>query len=307
MPGGTFRLTSVGHNDFVFDIGLLSFSDSFTIEVWRNYGGEIKLSQPEQISSSYTKFTVYDVKNGETIYWRAMTADGVTYTRGYELTLYDDSAKGTPNPGPYVAPVVNPYPDYYIGATVNFGVYPQWYTRGQYLSSEIEWIVLDIQGENALLMAKYGLDTRQFNTQKTKATWEQCTLRKWLNGDFYNNQFRKWEKEYILTTTVTADENPDWEGDPGRNTQDKIFLLSLVEVYKYLPTANDRLCRATDYAKHRGGYSNADGCGWWWLRSPGRFTYNGTMVHSSGNIYSDGDPVNSQKGLLRPCMWVKMH
>ncbi len=306
VPGGTFSLTSTGHNDFVFDIAPLSGADAFAIEIWRIYDWQIQLSQSVQISSGQTRFTVYDVQNGETIYWCNLDAGGNTYTGGYALKITCESASGTPNPGPLGAAKVNPYPDYYIGATVKMGVYPQWYTNGQYLSSEIEWIVLDIQGEYALLISKYGLDSRQFHGDKSKTTWERCYLRKWLNETFYENQFRKWEKEYIRTTTVTADENPDWDGDPGRNTQDKVFLLSLVEVYEYMPAVSQRQCRATAYAKHRGGYTNAQGCGWWWLRSPGKGN-NGTMVHSSGNIYSDGDPVTSQKGLIRPCIWVKMH
>ncbi len=307
---GTFSFTAPYSCNLSFTIDASAVSVSgFQIEIWReDADGDILRSDIFDVirGGTPTIFTVYGIESGETIYWQDVDFYGDTFLEPFYLVLSADTGYGYAynNESSYDD---NPYPDYYIGAIVTMGVYPQMYERGQYVSTEIEWIVLDIQGENALLISKNGLDTRQFNSQKKKTTWEQSPMRKWLNGDFYNNQFRKWEKEYILTTTVTADENPDWDGDPGRDTQDKVFLLSIVEALKYMPEASDRLCEPTEYAKHRGGYCNDDGYGWWWLRSPGNPAVNGTMVHSSGNIYSDGSPVSAQKGLLRPCMWVKMH
>lgn len=53
----------------------------------------------------------------------------------------------------------------------------------------IEWVVLDVQGDKALLISKYGLDVRPYNTEYNHVTWEECTLRTWLNDTFLNAAF----------------------------------------------------------------------------------------------------------------------
>ena len=53
----------------------------------------------------------------------------------------------------------------------------------------IEWIVLANDSNRAMLISRYGLDMRTYNTNWTNVTWQTCTLRKWLNGDFLNTAF----------------------------------------------------------------------------------------------------------------------
>ena len=53
--------------------------------------------------------------------------------------------------------------------------------------------------------------------------WETCTLRKWLNSDFLNSVFTEDEKTKINTVLVSADKNPEFNSDPGSDTQDKVF------------------------------------------------------------------------------------
>ena len=64
----------------------------------------------------------------------------------------------------------------------------------------IEWIVLDMQEGKALLLSKYGLDAIPYNTEYVNITWEQCTLRTWLNQDFLKTAFDEKEQSAILTT-----------------------------------------------------------------------------------------------------------
>ena len=87
-----------------------------------------------------------------------------------------------------------------VGDIVTFGRYPQ--TAEGTDQTPIEWIVLDYdEKENkALLLSKYGLDVKPYNTEWTGITWEKCTLRTWLNGEFLNKAFSAGEQSAILMT-----------------------------------------------------------------------------------------------------------
>jgi hypothetical protein len=309
VPDGTFCLTANEYCDLIFTIELMSSSDSFTIEVWReNQDGQIQKSQSEQVDSENLMFTIPDVQPGETIYWRDIDANGNTCNKGFYLGVSEETQSDTPESEPLSESASDLYPDYYIGAIVEFGVYPQERQQyGKYYDMDIEWIVLDIQGENALLLSKDGLDCKCYHEEEIDMTWEECDLRQWLNDEFYNMAFRKYEKPFIITADVSADENPDWETDPGNDTLDNVFLLSVNEVFKYFPDQDDRLCAPTQYARSHNAFANEDGNGWWWLRTPGRTQSDGTMVNSTGRLGPSGDPVTGSRGCVRPCIWVKMH
>ena len=53
----------------------------------------------------------------------------------------------------------------------------------------------------------------------------------------------------IRPTKVTADKNPNYSTDPGKNTTDKVFLLSIIEAEKYFTLDNDRMCVPTAGSK----------------------------------------------------------
>lgn len=46
----------------------------------------------------------------------------------------------------------------------------------------IKWRVLNVNGNDAFLLADKGLDDQRYNTSKTNVTWETATIRSWLNG-----------------------------------------------------------------------------------------------------------------------------
>ena len=64
--------------------------------------------------------------------------------------------------------------------------------------------------------------------------WESSTLRQWLNGDFYQKYFTENEKRSILTTHLQNSNNPLYNTNGGSDTDDKIFLLSIEDIEKYL-------------------------------------------------------------------------
>ena len=63
------------------------------------------------------------------------------------------------------------------GDIIKFGKYPQDRNGSK---SPIEWLVLDVKGNEALLISRYGLDCKPYDQKFTDTTWEDCDLRKWL-------------------------------------------------------------------------------------------------------------------------------
>lgn len=92
-----------------------------------------------------------------------------------------------------------------VGNYITFGTYPQ--TEAGNDESPIEWMVLERKGKNALLISRYGLDAQPFNNSNTDITWEECTLRQWLNITFFNKAFTRAERTLILTTAVDNSES----------------------------------------------------------------------------------------------------
>ena len=74
--------------------------------------------------------------------------------------------------------------------------------------------MLDEKEGKSLLISRYALDCRRYNTTTYDITWAFCSLRKWLNEDFYSLAFSAEEQKAILLSTVdnsVAQGNPDWK------------------------------------------------------------------------------------------------
>ena len=194
-----------------------------------------------------------------------------------------------------------------IGDYIKFGTYQQSNTPNT--KEPIEWLVLAKEDGKALLLSRYGLDRQQYNEYLSldSVTWETCTLRTWLNGKFLNSAFSFGEQGRIISGTVTADKNPEYDTDPGNDTIDKIFLLSIPEAEKYFSADEERKCQPTAYAKAHGVWTNdTTGCCWWWLRSPGGVSYNAAYVDFDGGVYRFGYFVNYSASSVRPALWIDL-
>ena len=215
-----------------------------------------------------------------------------------------------------------------IGAVITFGYYEQDYhkTNGP---EPIEWIVLDVQDGKVLLLSKYGLDAKAYNTEWKKVTWETCTLRNWLNGDFMNTAFTKKEQSAILLTEVDNSESQgfDWtvfeaeeNPDGGNNTQDKVFLLSWAEARRYLEYSLDEWTEInpkvqvapTVYAFRNGAsasdrYKTEEGAPatQWWLRSPGAEQDNAIIMNDTGLMGQFFVFIDSV--CVRPALWLDLN
>ena len=191
------------------------------------------------------------------------------------------------------------------GDTITFGVYEQDDVDSNGKDA-IDWIVLEVKDGKALVISKYSIDCKPYNTTKDDVTWETCSLRTWLNDDFINSAFSNEERLTISTVTVSAESNPEYDTEPGNATQDKMFLLSISEVNKY-SFGGAKACEPTSYAIANGLYVNtADGnCGWF-LRSPGRYQYNAVIARTDGEVNTGGIDVSYIGVAVRPAMWIEL-
>ena len=190
-----------------------------------------------------------------------------------------------------------------VGDTVTYGTYEQ---DGDYDNGKeaIEWIVLDKQDGKLLLVSRYALEGTSYHYEDEPVTWEKCSLRKWLNTRFIKEAFTQKEIKHIPTMRVSADKNSEYEydTDPGNDTEDQVFLLSITEVEKYFKTYDERRCKPTEYARIMGAGIYEGYC-CWWLRSHKDRDYN-LGVPEDGSFRSLSiDFVYA----VRPALWVDLN
>ena len=201
------------------------------------------------------------------------------------------------------------------GEIVLFGTYEQ---DGDKRNGRepIEWIVLENDGSKLTLMSRYALDCREYNDTLAEVTWETCSLREWLNNDFYSAAFTSEEQALLCTVTKKNPRNPDYvnytrDGNP---TQDKVYLLSAGEVsvrygnsetYDYFLTSGALYCVPTAYAVAR-GVNNMGGYCWRWLRTPGLNHTRESLGNKDGTVFYDGDNVNTTDNAVRPVITLRI-
>lgn len=191
----------------------------------------------------------------------------------------------------------------------------------------VKWRVLSNAGGQLFLLSDQNLDALQYHTEREDVTWETSTIRSWLNGydassntgesngidytkdNFLDTAFSAKEQTAIAETAVVNDDNTDYNEnastDAGKDTTDRIFLLSLTETYnkKYFP--NYCFSTNTAYVADGGkfGYSmygvgESDS---WWLRSPGSDQSRAAFIDwEDGSSVTDGNPVNNKEIAVRP-------
>ncbi len=187
---------------------------------------------------------------------------------------------------------------------IKFGSYPTSVVGfKKYLTEPIEWIVLKVEGDKALLLSKHALECEWYYRMPFgRATWADSSLRKWLNGEFKNAAFDESERERLVTTTVCAHKNPQYSTDCGSDTEDEIFILSATEALEYFESDADRVCYPTQYAESKG--ASDYGC-WYWLRTCGKDKGGAVCVTPKGELYMQGYMLNFSHA-VRPAVWVKI-
>lgn len=200
----------------------------------------------------------------------------------------------------------NPFRYAYEGNIVYFGSYEQDNNTRNGLES-IAWRVLWRDKDFALVISEYGLDCMPFHHDYRAITWARSDLRVWLNYEFLPYAFTADEQKLIATGATSADYNPKYKTDPGYETDDKLFVLSINEALALFPEERDRRCYPTDYAVARGCKVNKEfGTCWWWCRTPGCDNFYVTDVRPVGEINYVGSDADRGYLCVRPAMWISL-
>ena len=226
---------------------------------------------------------------------------------------------------------VDPYTCIYQpGDIVTFGHYLQ---SNEETKEPLQWRILEIDQENRklFLVSEYVIDVQAYDELELDeytnpifrdVTWENCTLRTWMNDVFMNEAFDATEQASILLTHLSNKPNPYYPDVPaGNDTDDRIFLLSYADVSdkiepyynptlgitivcnecgKYFNSDSQRVAIATKHALKLGVYASASSvvcsndsnetcAARWWLRSPGRDSKHVSDVNVDGMPHSGGD------------------
>ena len=186
-----------------------------------------------------------------------------------------------------------------VGSKVFFGAYEIDKNESNGLEP-IEWEVLAVDGDKALLVSSYVIDFVQYNSEDKKVTWEKSSLRKWLNNDFYNNAFNDKEKGCIVSTNVN---NTSEYKETGSNTKDKIYLLGKNDINRYLKKIDSRVGRKYPVETEEGlqeGELTA-----WWLRNIMTYSSKYHPLYVKIDGITNSTEINASLG-LRPAMWISV-
>ena len=186
-----------------------------------------------------------------------------------------------------------------VGDSFQFGEYEQ--DKNGDFKSPIEWKILKKEKDRILMISKYALDVKPYNTTAANVTWEDCSLRKWLNGTFLESAFSQDEQDMIKLTS-------------NESSQDKVFLLSRTEAQSYFKTDEERKTKNAEYTVEKCGDEYYAKYCFWWLRSQtDESSWSGNaadIVSGSGSLveYKSVAPcmsrVDAPNTSVRPAIWV---
>lgn len=143
---------------------------------------------------------------------------------------------------------------------------------------KIEWIVLKVQNNRALLLSKYCLESKTIiGSYRNDVTWENSDLYEWLNTEFVEVAFSNEEKNNILND---------------------ITLLTSSELYEFSETHDIKNAVFTRYGQAFSLTDGENGETAWWLKGTGN------CVDSKGLEGYTGP--NKPCG-VRPVIWIDLN
>ena len=173
------------------------------------------------------------------------------------------------------------------GGTFTFGRYEQNGTEDDG-PEPIEWTVLSDEGGKLLAVSKYALESMEFDSADGGTTWENSSLKAWLNGEFFDGAFNDAEKAKIS------------DADAGR-----VFLLTAEDAETYFASDEDRIAPGTEHA-YSGGLFRTDGGGaWWWLRTAGTESDSFAGVDGNGVVNRSGNAAHRVEHGVRPAILIE--
>ena len=178
-------------------------------------------------------------------------------------------------------------------------------TENNYFKYEpIKWRVLHYENSEAFLLADAILDSQPYHSEKEEIDWEKSSIRAWLNNEFINKAFSNEENKAINTVELINKDNSKYGTQGGKNTSDKLFLLSVSEVDETEESKEygfwdkkTRKCKNDNFSEET--Y-------FWWLRSPGNSSHDAAGVYYYGWVFGYGYDVQEPAGGIRPALYLNL-
>ena len=206
--------------------------------------------------------------------------------------------------------------------------------RARYFAIEpLVWRVIEVRNGTALLLSHAAIECEPFQEDLRDVSWENCTLRSWLNGysveanvsgkdcsgvgeNFLSTAFSSDEQEAILKTPVRNEANYYFGMDSGAQTEDRIFLPAESELFIYDSSEihgfsrRDEVAdrakqfRPTGYALWKGAWQEKGERGnvFWITRTTGYTHANVVYVNESGYMYNRGILVTCRDAAVIPAL-----
>ena len=178
-------------------------------------------------------------------------------------------------------------------------------TENNYFKYEpIKWRVLHYENSEAFLLADAILDSQPYHSENEEIDWKKSSIRAWLNNEFINKAFSNEENKAINTVELINKDNSKYGTQGGKNTSDKLFLLSLSEVDETEESKEygfwdkkTRKCKNENFSEET--Y-------FWWLRSPGNSSHDAAGVYYYGWVFGYGYDVQEPAGGIRPALYLNL-
>lgn len=154
-------------------------------------------------------------------------------------------------------------------------------TLGKWNNKPIEWVVLKKESFGTLVISKWEIGKRVFNSNSNDNNWSSSDLRKFLNNDFFNTAFSDEEKKKIVNTFLAYP----------NNTKDDVFILTKEEV-------ETLILKDGDDAYEKKYYQNCTYC-YWTRTQDGSYIHHGYAQRCWCRHYT-----NYNSYAIRPAMYI---
>ena len=189
---------------------------------------------------------------------------------------------------------------------------PNFIWLGRYRGNPLFWTELSRDDGKILFLCRNIIEYLPFHDKYEAVAWDNCTLRTWLNGEFYSTAFSSSDRQLIRKATLKTKNSQD--------TEDYVWLLSANEARSYFPdNSSDRIkeivldgpCRTLE-PRHIGQGIGIRQSDVWLLRSNAGYEGNkyevSNVIDYNYTIHEVNDEgrnlnVNSIAG-IRPCILV---
>ena len=149
-----------------------------------------------------------------------------------------------------------------------------------------KWIVIEKKENQVVLAANKALSNQPYHKEVADVTWENCSLRQYLNKDFVTKTFSAEEQAVLVDMESKADENETFRIAGGKDTMDKVTILSAEQVETYKGVLGSKMNNTR-------------------LRTPGKELNATCYVSYVKEIVEYGFPVEKKGALVRPIITVQ--